>query len=80
MVTTNMQSLRLINIRIYSTILEEELHLLELLLPIHLAIVWGAWLLEHISTRALASYVAPILIEEGYAMLNGDSKTEIIFK
>jgi hypothetical protein len=40
----------------------------------------GAWLLEHISTRALASYVAPILIEEGYAKLNGESKKEIMFK
>lgn len=40
----------------------------------------GAWLLKHISTRALASYVAPILIQEGYAIQNSDSKTEIFFK
>jgi hypothetical protein len=38
----------------------------------------GAWLLKHVSTRALASYVAPILIKEGYATLNGDSKSELV--
>jgi len=40
----------------------------------------GAWLIEHVSTRALASYVAPILIKEEYAMVNEDRKTEIVFK
>lgn len=40
----------------------------------------GAWLLKNISTRALASYVAPILINEGYAILSDDTKKEIFFK
>lgn len=38
----------------------------------------GAWLLEHVSKRALASYVAPILIKEGYATLYGDSKSDLV--
>lgn len=40
----------------------------------------GAWLLEYVPGRALASYVAPVLIKEGYATLNGECKTEILFK
>src|SRR5690606_16324121 len=40
----------------------------------------GAWLLKHVSSRALASYIAPILIKEGYAKLNRNSTTEITFK
>nr|WP_263324350.1 hypothetical protein [Neobacillus sp. Marseille-Q6967] len=40
----------------------------------------GAWLLENVSTRAMASYVAPIQIKKGYATLNGESKTELVFK
>lgn len=40
----------------------------------------GAWLLKHVSTRALASYVAPILIKEGYATLHEDSKSELVIR
>lgn len=40
----------------------------------------GAWLQSNVTKRAVASYVAPILIKEGYAYIPGDDKTDIVFK
>lgn len=39
----------------------------------------GEWLLKNVSKRALASYIAPILINEGFAM-QSDEKMELVFK
>lgn len=38
----------------------------------------GEWLLQHVSKTALASYVAPILIREGYAIKETDTELRII--
>ncbi|MEH7886358.1 hypothetical protein V7654_18825 [Bacillus sp. JJ1609] len=40
----------------------------------------GAWLQSNITKRAIASYVAPILIKERYATIPGENKTEIVFR
>ncbi|MEK3992802.1 hypothetical protein [Robertmurraya sp. FSL R5-0851] len=40
----------------------------------------GAWLQTKVTRTALASYVAPILIKEGYAYQEDESKMEITFK
>lgn len=40
----------------------------------------GAWLQSNVTKRAVASYVAPILIKEGYAYIPGEDRTEIVFK
>ena len=34
----------------------------------------GEWLKEHVTHTAIASYVAPILVEEGYAVRAKDSR------
>jgi tetratricopeptide (TPR) repeat protein len=39
----------------------------------------GSWLLGNVSRRALASYVAPILIAEGYAQQIEKGKMELVF-
>jgi hypothetical protein len=39
----------------------------------------GDWLKANVSKTALASYVGPILIEEGYAVVGGESD-QIMFK
>ncbi len=36
----------------------------------------GEWLIEHVSKRAIASYVAPILVEEGYAKWIGSKELQ----
>lgn len=40
----------------------------------------GEWLQAYVTRTALASYVAPILIKEGYAYQEDESKMEITFK
>jgi hypothetical protein len=40
----------------------------------------GAWLQSNVTKRAIASYVAPILIKEDYACIPGEDKTEILFR
>ncbi|WP_148301300.1 hypothetical protein [Methylobacillus glycogenes] len=38
----------------------------------------GAWLQANVTRTAIASYVAPILIREGYAIQESDSEIRII--
>jgi len=40
----------------------------------------GAWLMEHVTKRAIASYVGPILVHEGYAERVPSDSTKIRFK
>lgn len=40
----------------------------------------GEWLQANVTRTALASYVAPVLIKEGYAFQEDESKMEITFK
>ncbi|MFC0476148.1 hypothetical protein ACFFHF_12985 [Robertmurraya beringensis] len=40
----------------------------------------GEWLRANVTRTALASYIAPILIKEGYAYQEDESKMEITFK